>query len=249
LLFTMHRFLYDGTAEGLMSAIAAILEAGSDPERAELVGREDILFEEGLFLRTDPAAADSLFSRLRQLAPDAVHTLWYFMMSEVEGLETSLLRYVALALRHGDRINGYLTHPDVRAVVGASRKAGRELHRMKGLLRFEQMRDGAYLARMEPDHDILRPLAHHFTRRLGAQAWFIFDARRNRAAHWDGRELRFGSLEQFSRPELSEEEKVVQAMWRTFFSTIAIPERRNPRLQKSNMPAKYWKYLTEKQDA
>ncbi|HWQ27153.1 MAG TPA: DUF4130 domain-containing protein [Chlorobaculum sp.] len=26
-----------------------------------------------------------------------------------------------------------------------------------------------------------------------------------------------------------------------------MPARKNPRLQKSNMPAKYWKYLTEKQ--
>ncbi len=245
----MQHFLYDGTSEGLMSAIAAILEAGADPERAELVEREDTLFEEGLFLRSDPGAAEELFTRLRKQAPDAVHTLWYFVMAETEGLETSLLRYVALALRHGDRINGYLTHADVKAVVGASKKAGRELHRMKGLLRFEEMRDGGYLARMEPDHDILRPLAYHFTRRLGAQVWFIFDARRNRAAHWDGHELRFGSLEQFSRPELSDDELHVQAMWRTFFSTIAIPERKNPRLQKSNMPAKYWKYLTEKQDA
>jgi probable DNA metabolism protein len=39
----------------------------------------------------------------------------------------------------------------------------------------------------------------------------------------------------------------VQQLWQTFFRTIAIPERKNPRLQKSNMPAKYWKYLTEKQ--
>ncbi|NTW94650.1 MAG: DUF4130 domain-containing protein, partial [Chlorobiaceae bacterium] len=39
----------------------------------------------------------------------------------------------------------------------------------------------------------------------------------------------------------------VQALWQTFFRTIAIPDRKNPRLQKSNMPMKYWKYLTEKQ--
>ncbi|NTV03151.1 MAG: DNA metabolism protein [Chlorobiaceae bacterium] len=240
-------FLYDGTSEGLVSAIGQILDSGSDPGVATLAGREDTLFEEGLFLRTDPAAADVLFSRLRQRAPDAVHTIWYFMMAETGGLETSLLRYVVLALQHGDRINGHLTHDDVKAVVSAARKAARESHRMKGLLRFEQMRDGAWLARMEPDHNVIQPLARHFSRRLRDQRWFIVDLRRHSAASWDGRELSFGTLEQFSRPELSDEEQQVQAMWRTFFSTIAIPERRNPRLQKSNMPAKYWKYLTEKQ--
>jgi probable DNA metabolism protein len=243
----MNRYLYDGTPEGLVSAIAAILEAEPDPQRVTLTGRQDTLFEEGLFVRTDPTAVDALFSRLRKQAPDAVYTLWYFMMAETEGLESSLLHYIALALEHGDRINGHLTHSDVKAVVSAARKAGREAHRMKGLLRFEQLRDGTWLARMEPDHNVIQPLAKHFSRRLRGQQWFIYDVRRRSAAHWDGRALQFGTLEQFSRPELSDEEKEVQVMWRAFFRSIAIPERKNPHLQKSNMPAKYWKYLTEKQ--
>ena len=243
----MIRYLYDGTPEGLVSAIAEILDSGADPEQVTLAGRQETLFEEGLFLRADPEAAEALFSKLRQQAPDAVLTLWYFMMSEAEELETSLLRYVALAFRHGDRVNGYLTHPDVKAVVAKARKAGRELHRMKGLLRFEQLQDGTYLARMEPDHDIIQPLAKHFSRRLRDQKWFILDLRRHSAAHWDGRNLSFGTLEQFSRPDLSDEEQAVQALWKAFFRTIAIPERKNPHLQKSNMPARYWKYLTEKQ--
>jgi probable DNA metabolism protein len=243
----MNKFLYDGTPEGLVSAIASILESGDDPAQAHLSVRQDTLFEEGLFLRTDSAIAEALFERLRQRAPDAVYTLWYFMMAEADDLETSLLRYIALSFEHGDRVNGYLTHPDVKVIVATARKAGRELHRMKGLLRFEQLRDGTWLARMEPDHNIIQPLAHHFSKRLRGQLWFIYDVRRHSAAHWDGHDLSFGTLEQFSRPELSEEEKAVQQLWQTFFRTIAIPERKNPRLQKSNMPAKYWKYLTEKQ--
>jgi len=244
----MNNYLYDGTPEGLVSAIGSILDSGGDPEQAHLSVRQDTLFEEGLFLRTDPAVAEALFERLRERAPDAVHTLWYFTMAEADELETSLLRYVALAFGHGDRVNGYLTHADVKAIVGTARKAGRELHRMKGLLRFEQLRDGTWLARMEPDCNVIQPLARHFSRRLRAQEWFIFDARRRSAAHWNGRDLSFGTLEQFSRPELSAEEQAVRQLWQTFFKTIAIPERKYPRLQKSNMPAKYWKYLTEKQE-
>jgi probable DNA metabolism protein len=243
----MTRYLYDGTPEGLVSAISGILDLGADTRQAVLAERQDTLFEEGLFLRTDPSAADALFSKLRMRAPDAVHALWYFMMAETEGLETSLMRYVALALEHGDRINGHLTDTDVKSIVSTARKAGRELHRMKGLLRFEQLRDGTYLARMEPDHNLIQPLAHHFSRRLRAQNWFIYDVLRRSAAHWDGRALSFGTLEQFTKPELSLEEQEVQLLWKNFFRSIAIPERRNPRLQKSNMPAKYWKYLTEKQ--
>jgi len=243
----MHYYLYDGTSEGLMSAIDEILERDPESQRSMLSVRQHTLFEEGQFIATDPVRAEALFSRLRHIAPDAAHTLYYVMLAEQEGIETSLLHYIGLAFMHGDWVNGYLTHAGVKEVVSTARKAGRELHRMKGLLRFEQMQDGIWLARMEPDNNIIQPLAHHFIQRLGAQEWFIYDVRRRSAAHWDRCSLQFGTLEQFSRPVLSEGEKQVQAMWQTFFRTIAIPGRKNPRLQKSSMPAKYWKYLTEKQ--
>ena len=118
---------------------------------------------------------------------------------------------------------------------------------MKGLLRFEKLRDGAYLAKMEPDHNIIHPLAYHFRTRLKAQHWFLYDVKRRTAARWSNGTLQFGTIEQFTTPALSDDEKQVQAMWQTFFKTISIADRKNARLQKSNMPMKYWKYLTEKQ--
>lgn len=243
----MSRYLYDGTAEGLLSAAARIISEEKDPETALLSERQNTLFEEGMFIATDSAAAETFFQRLRLDAPDAASVFYYFVLAEKEGFETSLLHYLCLALRYGDRVNGYLTHPAVRDVVTVSRKASRELHRMKGLLRFEKLRDGAYLARMEPDCNILQPLALHFSRRLRAEDWFIYDVRRRTAARWHHGSLQLGSIEQFTAPALSDEEKKVQALWQAFFRTIAIPDRKNPRLQKSSMPMKYWKYLTEKQ--
>ncbi len=243
----MKRYLYDGSADGLLSAIAWILEDEADPQALMLAKREDTFFEEGFFIATDEARAEAYFSRLKHLAPDAARIIYFFMLSEKEGMETSLLRYCALALRHGDAIKGYLTHPAVNDIIGTSRKASRELHRMEGLLRFEKLRDGAYLARMEPDHNIIQPLAWHFSRRLRAQHWFLYDLKRSTAAQWSQGKLRFGTIEQFTAPALSDDEKAVQALWQAFFKTIAIPDRKNPRLQKSNMPMKYWKYLTEKQ--
>ena len=244
----MNCYLYDGTADGLLSAIAWILEEEPDPEKVKLSERKDTLFEEGFTISTDATQAESLFFRLKQQAPDAAHTLYSFMLAEKEGLETSLLHYVFLAFKHGDKLNGYLTHSAVRDIVHIAKKTGRELHRMKGLLRFEKLLDGAYLAKMEPDYNIIHPLAFHFSRRLRAQHWFLYDVKRRTAARWNNGSLQFGGIEQFTTPALSEDEKKVQALWLAFFKTIAIPDRKNPRLQKSNMPMKYWKYLVEKQE-
>ena len=45
---------------------------------------------------------------------------------------------------------------------------------------------------------------------------------------------------------LSSDDALFQQLWRTYFKAICIKERMNPRKQLSDMPRRYWKYMTEK---
>ena len=45
---------------------------------------------------------------------------------------------------------------------------------------------------------------------------------------------------------MAEDEQLFQQLWRTYFKTIAIKERINPKLHRQNLPVRFWKYLTEK---
>ena len=42
------------------------------------------------------------------------------------------------------------------------------------------------------------------------------------------------------------DEKLFQQMWKTYFKSIAIKERLNPKLHRQHMPARFWKYMPEK---
>ena len=50
----------------------------------------------------------------------------------------------------------------------------------------------------------------------------------------------------FDDDVLSENDKIFQNLWRTYFKAICIKERMNPKKQLSDMPRRYWKYMTEK---
>ena len=52
--------------------------------------------------------------------------------------------------------------------------------------------------------------------------------------------------ENFNIPNITEKEKEYQILWKTFFDTISIKERKNSRLQMQFMPQKYWQDLIEK---
>ena len=60
----MNRYLYDGTADGLFSAISWILEEEPDPQQVALTERQDTLFEDGFFISTDATQAEDLFFRV-----------------------------------------------------------------------------------------------------------------------------------------------------------------------------------------
>ena len=42
-------------------------------------------------------------------------------------------------------------------------------------------------------------------------------------------------------------DQLFQDLWRTYFKAICIKERMKPKKQLSDMPRRYWKYMTEKQ--
>jgi probable DNA metabolism protein len=53
------------------------------------------------------------------------------------------------------------------------------------------------------------------------------------------------SADAFEQPSPSEEEKKFRELWRLFYQTIEIKERRNPRCRMSHMPKRYWSCMTE----
>lgn len=46
---------------------------------------------------------------------------------------------------------------------------------------------------------------------------------------------------------MAHDEKVFQELWKAYFKSTTIKERRNPKLHRQNLPVRFWKYLIEKQ--
>jgi hypothetical protein len=89
---------------------------------------------------------------------------------------------------------------------------------------------------MEPDHNIIHPLAYHFSRRLRAQHWFLYDVRRRTAARWNQGTLQFGAIEQFTAPALSDDEKKRRASGKPSSQPSPSPTTRTPASRNQTCP-------------
>ena len=246
-------YQYDGTLDGLLTASARALDEAAEP--ADFLSDSAVpdLFASPVVVGTDPETAAALLCRLEKVAPDSIRTVLQAFLSEETDIGGPIHTYLSLTLDRGESVDGYLTHAHVRRVVTTARRVGGETHRLKGLLRFRELRSGFLWAPVEPDANVVLLLALHFRRRLSGQHWLIHDLKRRVAVAWDGRDLEWlegeslrGRLAEVQPDALSSAEAGYQELWRTFFRSIAIPERINPGLQRRNMPRRYWKHLVEK---
>ena len=152
--------------------------------------------------------------------------------------------------------------PDVLEVRNTCRRVLHEQLRMKQFIRFQKAKDGTYLAVVSPDHNVLPLIIDHFQDRFNDQPWLIYDAKRHYGYYYDGTaapiritfedeaavpfDLTNGKLD---TDVLSSDDALFQQLWRTYFKAICIKERMNPRKQLSDMPRRYWKYMTEKNES
>jgi probable DNA metabolism protein len=240
-------FRYDGSYPGLLTVLQRCFAWDQTPARIDRrEASQPGLFSEVVAVPTDPDRADELLAAVRRrLSAKSARYLLHAWFSEAPGVELALYRYLALGWRLGHGLDDHLVHPAVAAVHRLADRVCREAHRLKGLARFRQTEDGLYYAPLEPDHFVLPLLAPHFAARLAGQRWLLHDRRRGRGVLCDGRSWVLAELELEDEPRFSDEERHWQALWRRFFTSAAIAERHNPRLQRQCMPMKYWKYLVE----
>lgn len=256
-----YTLLYDGSFDGLLSAVFTVyagkyppdcVHLTADPNDADLFGHTVSVAS-----RTDHAAR--VLARLqRQLGRRGIQTLIYGFLINDKDMPDTFLRIVRLALaqpHRADILSDY-GHPDVMQWAQWVKTVGREKHHMEAFIRFEEYRipdqaESVYVARIEPQFDVLPLIARFFRNRYADQQWLIFDVGRGYGIYSDKtalhpiRDLNLSA----GHAAPSAREQHYQKLWQRYFKSTAIASRTNLRLHRQMMPQRYWRYLTEKRPA
>ena len=252
----MHTLLYDGSFEGFLSSIFEVYEYKYTD--ASIIKHEDNkgdLFGESHIVITDAEKAERVLRKLRQrLSTNSMSQLYRSFLSEIEGMENILLRFIRYVLASKLSVEHNYAHPDVLMLQQTSRKVHREKHRMEAFVRFQLTKDGLYYSMIQPDFNVLPLIAKHFRDRYADQKWLIYDSRRKYGLYYDLREIAEVSMDfniDNNNPAemaaiLDEQEELCQQLWKTYFASVNIAARKNMKLHIRHMPKRYWRFLPEK---
>ncbi len=255
-------YVFDHTLDGLLTAVFDSFFLHQQPEFLLAEGEQLPLFaDEPHRVVTDSEKAERVWKGLeKHLSKDGLRMITVSWLSEERALNQPLFNFICKVFRREpfDSFERNASDPDVLEVRNTCRRVLHEQLRMKQFIRFQKAKDGTYLAVVSPDHNVLPLIIDHFQDRFNDQPWLIYDAKRHYGYYYDGAaapihitfedeaavpfNLSNGKLD---AEVLSENDQIFQQLWRTYFKAICIKERMNPRKQLSDMPRRYWKYMTE----
>lgn len=255
-------YVFDHTLDGLLTAVFDSFFLHQQPEFLLAEGEQLPLFaDEPHRVVTDSEKAERVWKGLeKHLSKDGLRMITVSWLSEERALNQPLFNFICKVFRREpfDSYERNASDPDVLEVRNTYRRVLHEQLRMKQFIRFQKAKDGTYLAVVSPDHNVLPLIIDHFQDRFNDQPWLIYDAKRHYGYYYDGAaapihitfedeaavpfNLSNGKLD---AEVLSENDQIFQQLWRTYFKAICIKERMNPRKQLSDMPRRYWKYMTE----
>ena len=241
-------FVYNGSFEGLLTAIYEAYYGSRFPDRMECCQNlQHNILDEYTYINADPEKSDKVYKSIHhRISSDAIRHVYNVFLSEAADAGTLIYDYLRFGWKAGCKVDLHLTDDRVFKVHDISRRVEYETHKMLGFARFQLLEGNIFYAPVRPDNNIIELLAPHFAERLSDQNWIIHDVRRDVAALFNKKDWLVSEFTLDELPAATSVEKDYQKLWKEFFKTIAIPSRNNPRLQRQFMPRRYWKYLTEK---
>lgn len=247
-MFILIDFIYDGSFEGLLTAIFYAYPSKNPSNIVNYKNYTPSLINEVNEITTD----DKIFARvynsiLKKLNYSVLKNIYYLYLSEILGCENIILSYLKLCYKYGTNINLAKNNDTIILVDKYCRRVSLEAHKFTGFVRFKEIAPLSFYSCIDPDYNILPIISNHFVKRFSDQNFIIHDLKRESALMYNKENsiiTSFSKEESFLFNTLNAD-TYFENLWKTFYTSVNIKERKNIKLRNQYMPKRYWKHLTE----
>lgn len=239
--------VYDGSFDGLLTSVHEARNKNYNPENIiPAAADKDNLFADYIHIETDDSKSEIFTEEIiSRISRDAYGDIFRCWLSNFYDSGKLIHDFICLGMDRGRKIHNFVTDERVSRFNEAVDKVSKESCRMQGLVRFKKTENDFYYSEIEPDHNIIYMITPHFRKRFAGENFIIHDIKRKIAAVNQRGICRISSIDIERKPADSDEEKFYTSLWKDYFKSIAISERKNPKLQRQFVPVRYRKHLPE----
>ena len=236
-------FQYDGTFEGFLCCVFDSYVHKEFP--IAFCGDEDCCtLYEVRFVATDAEKSRRIYQSISSRSKAAADIVRRGFLTCLDDKERHLFAFIQKLYREGA---AFLRNPAdevYHPIAKSLRHMNGELEKLRGFVRFSDYR-GVLGAEIEPKNRVLPLLRYHFCARYAEESFFIYDRVHKDLLVYTKGHSRILQVDGLQLALPGEEEVHFRMLWRRFFNTIAIEERKNARCQNTFLPQRYRGTMTE----
>ena len=253
----MNVFAYDNTFEGLLTLVFESYQRRQFPD--EILtgeGSQPVLFVSTIKIEPDDRKAERVWNGIvSHSSIENAHRIYRVFLAGMPNTPMLLVKYIRLVIDSTKNEETNFSESIVVEFNKMHQKVCKEAHRIQMFVRFQKTVEGSYYASFAPLYDVLPLCIPHFRDRYADQPWIIYDLKRNYGFWYDLRNVSrvvFDDLKvnpkngQLHTSLLAEDEKHFQQLWKQYYHSICIQERKNDKVHRQFLPKRFWKYLPEK---
>ena len=236
-------YVYDGSFDGLLSVIYTAVYSKTIPSGIGTEKNLQLAFDTRYReVKTDQNRAKRVYDAIyHKIGAFGMRRLYYVFLSSSPQKDIIIYKYMMLGFKNGEITNSALSDDTVGEAFRIAENVSRETEKFRQFTRFSVMNWGVQYGKIAPENNILPILMPFFIKRLKIIPFVLHDVTHDICGVYDTKNWHISSSEGLKPPEKSSREDEVEKLWKTFFDAIAISERKNSKLQKQNMPSRYFK--------
>ncbi|MBD3830899.1 MAG: TIGR03915 family putative DNA repair protein, partial [Arcobacter sp.] len=234
--------VYDGTFEGFLSLVYEVYYKKLKPIKINKTLPCEMIFEEILEIDTSKDNAIKVLNAIKIKFPkDCFEKILNIFMCDSKEFEMALLEYIIIGFKETKQLYN-INNSCVFYLNSLEKELFRNVHKLTGFVRFEELEDGTLYAKIESKFNVVYFLGKHFLKRFNNQNFIIHDLNRKLAFVKIQNDFSVQEVAFFDEPNYSSNEQKFQKLWKSFFSAVTIKERINPKLQTQIVPLLYRTY-------
>ncbi|MDY3205376.1 MAG: TIGR03915 family putative DNA repair protein [Arcobacter sp.] len=237
--------VYDGTFEGFLSLVYEVYYKKLKPIKIYKTLPNEMIFEEILEINTSKDNAIKVLTAIKTKFPkELIQRILNIFMCDSKEFELYLLEYIIIGFKETKQLYN-INNSSVFYLNSLEKELFRNVHKLTGFVRFEELEDGTLYAKVESKFNVVYFLGKHFLKRFNNQNFIIHDLNRKLAFVKMQNDFSVQEVAFFDEPTYSTNEQKFQKLWKSFFSGVTIKERINPKLQTQMVPLLYRTYMSE----
>lgn len=202
------------------------------------------LFDEVKNVKTDTENAKRVETLLKKILKGNYSDIKLAFRSGLEDKNSIIFNYLITTINANKDISENFSNKSVLSFYETLNKVKKEIHHLKGFIRFSKTKEGIYYAKFLPDNDVCDLIFPHFKNRYKNMPFILHDYKFDCLCAYNGSESKI-IRKKISPLVVSDD---INSLFKTYYDSVNIKERQNVKTMRNFLPKRYHINMPERNE-